>query len=552
MKEGLICSARCETDADPLCGRQKAGHHNFSPLRSISYNPGTASPSMDLQAYHIQAAEAAAAAVHAEDDDDVVELGPKKAVLLKLEVEAGMADVGASSNRTGLSPFLGGGNAEAGSRARDLTCPECGKTFLSDKAMYGHLRSHPERGYKGAIRPATASLAAAAGEKKPTRKVPRKKAGESPATDLSATPVAVGEKRQREEGQHRTRWPVTAKRGRATSTPISAGSAPAAAVQSSSCCSGDEEIAMILLKMASGSGTASEAQQSRQPVRTRDAKHQIPEVDNEQLMVLDHVAQNQMVPELPQLMTLDHVASEAQQQIAQPELSPEVIIVESQTPEVKELTEELEIPTKAVFVLVREKSGAKKRKKRRGNPDPEQTPEAASPEPANVKPPASDKRPECLICGKSFPTHQALGGHMAGHKYNKGDDPALVQAMQMQNILVHRRQRSNAIVGGMGAAEAAVAGAGQEDPATGTPREVAVPAASQNQECHDVQLAALPVARHACADCNMAFRSGQALGGHMRKHWFPGKQQARAALAAAPLNYDLNELPNDAEAEHQP
>jgi hypothetical protein len=512
------------------------------------------SPSMDLQAYHIQVAEAAAAAVHAEDDDDVVELSPKKAVLLKLEVEAGMADVGASSNRSGLSPFLGGGNAEAGSSARDLTCPECGKTFLSDKAMYGHLRSHPERGYKGAIRPATTSLAVVAGDKKPKRKVPRKKAGESPATDLSGTPAAVGEKKQKEKDEHRTRWPVTAKRGRGTSTPISAGSAPAAAVQSSSWCSGDEEAAMILLEMASGDGPASEAQQSSwQPVRTLDAKHQIPEVDNEQPMLLDHVAQNQMMPELPQLMTPDHVASaEAQQQIAQPELSPEVIIVESQTPEVKELTEELEIPTKSVFVVVREKSGAKKCKKRRGNPDPEQTSETVSPEPANVKSPASDKRPECLICGKLFPTRQALGGHMAGHKYNKGDDPALVQAMQMQNILVHRRQRSNAIVGGTGAAEAAVAGAGQENPATSMPQEVAVPAMSQDQKRHDVQLAALPVARHACADCNMTFRSGQALGGHMRKHWFPGKQQARAALAAAPLNFDLNELPNDAEGEHQP
>ncbi|XP_020083375.1 zinc finger protein ZAT3-like [Ananas comosus] len=33
------------------------------------------------------------------------------------------------------------------------TCVECGRTFPSVKAMHGHLRSHPNRGYKGAVPP---------------------------------------------------------------------------------------------------------------------------------------------------------------------------------------------------------------------------------------------------------------------------------------------------------------------------------------------------------------------------------------------------------------
>ncbi|CAN6227679.1 unnamed protein product [Urochloa humidicola] len=35
----------------------------------------------------------------------------------------------------------------------DVGCPECGKFFRNDKSMFGHLRSHPNRGYKGAIPP---------------------------------------------------------------------------------------------------------------------------------------------------------------------------------------------------------------------------------------------------------------------------------------------------------------------------------------------------------------------------------------------------------------
>ncbi|KAJ8461293.1 hypothetical protein OPV22_034219 [Ensete ventricosum] len=33
------------------------------------------------------------------------------------------------------------------------TCPECGKTFPSEKSLFGHLRCHPERDYRGAIPP---------------------------------------------------------------------------------------------------------------------------------------------------------------------------------------------------------------------------------------------------------------------------------------------------------------------------------------------------------------------------------------------------------------
>ena len=47
----------------------------------------------------------------------------------------------------------GGGTKDCSGSGGDVECPECGKFFKNDKSMFGHLRSHPNRGYKGATPP---------------------------------------------------------------------------------------------------------------------------------------------------------------------------------------------------------------------------------------------------------------------------------------------------------------------------------------------------------------------------------------------------------------
>ncbi|CAL5052550.1 unnamed protein product [Urochloa decumbens] len=64
-----------------------------------------------------------------------------------VDIEAGTEEV------QGLLPPDGDDDVDSSGSAGDVECPECGKIFKKDKSMFGHLRSHPNRGYKGATPP---------------------------------------------------------------------------------------------------------------------------------------------------------------------------------------------------------------------------------------------------------------------------------------------------------------------------------------------------------------------------------------------------------------
>ncbi|GMY30728.1 zinc finger protein azf2 [Fagus crenata] len=141
----------------------------------------------------------------------------------------------------------------------------------------------------------------------------------------------------------------------------------------------------------------------------------------------------------------------------------------------------------------------------------------------------------CSICNRSFPTHQALGGHRSSHNKMK---------------YVHSRDES------VSANDSAAEDYGHYANPTTQMEEVEVEAE-----------AVLGATTHQCTICDKTFPTGQALGGHKRCHWTspveiqssqvtsPGEEaKVQSSQPTSPgeasqtgrriLGFDLNEIPS--------
>ncbi|KAK8562414.1 hypothetical protein V6N13_018988 [Hibiscus sabdariffa] len=117
---------------------------------------------------------------------------------------------------------------------------------------------------------------------------------------------------------------------------------------------------------------------------------------------------------------------------------------------------------------------------------------------------------ECKTCNRSFPSFQALGGHRASHKKPKGGAAAATAAAPMPMAADHV----------------------DHEPLLESP--VLALQVSNSKACQGNKSNKI----HECSICGSEFSSGQALGGHMRRH-----RAAAAAVDIKPrdiLALDLN------------
>ncbi|THU52072.1 hypothetical protein C4D60_Mb10t00140 [Musa balbisiana] len=125
------------------------------------------------------------------------------------------------------------------------------------------------------------------------------------------------------------------------------------------------------------------------------------------------------------------------------------------------------------------------------------------------------RRYQCSVCFKTFSSHQALGGHRASHNKKKSN-PVEAAAIRDENQGGNQKHGEDLIH-----ANGAVIKA--------------------------------EMAEHRCTNCNLTFRSGQALGGHKRRHFNELQHQAPSSSPHSSesdkgakhgvFDFDLNEVP---------
>ncbi|KAL6636865.1 hypothetical protein ACP70R_024437 [Stipagrostis hirtigluma subsp. patula] len=140
--------------------------------------------------------------------------------------------------------------------------------------------------------------------------------------------------------------------------------------------------------------------------------------------------------------------------------------------------------------------------------------QAPPPPPEPLAAPAAAAEFKCSVCGKSFGSYQALGGHKTSHRVKQPAPPAAALAPLVD-------------------APAPVA-------AILPPADLREPATSSTAASSDGAAASGRV--HRCSICHKEFPTGQALGGHKRKHYDGGVGGAASAELLAPAAAETSEV----------
>ncbi|XP_024311827.1 uncharacterized protein LOC112269383 [Brachypodium distachyon] len=387
---------------------------------------------------------------------------------------------------------------------------------------------------------------AAAANNPPMKVAPRKDVQAQAAAELSVN------------------WTVTGKRGR---LPLaSAGAAGSAASSSSvttaldlesSFCSEDEEAAMILVQLSGQEERGPGDDESEEEMLVPVAEHQIaPAAVSEHDIVqqadrlpAEHVAGVQDVamldadapePEVEQPMVPDDHVSGAAGASALLPMMPGAHVSGGAALQVQQADKCSAPPMEHTFGIITESSlaAAIEQAPAPHDPQPSRATESflRTPTRPRIPSPASTRRFVCPRCDKKFPTYQALGGHMASHnRANKyGADGPQHQQLVAQLAVARAAQQS------LRASNANTAGTGTTNSGRRSMTNLPPPPKEP------ILLA--PPAVHPCSRCELVFRTGQALGGHMRRHWIADKVRADAAEARAAMDAAAGEAVPAAEA----
>ncbi|XP_020080278.1 zinc finger protein ZAT9-like [Ananas comosus] len=277
------------------------------------------------------------------------------------------------------------------------TCPECRRTFPSVKAMHGHLRTHPNKGYKGAV---------------PPPNIAKKQLVQPSSTSAPQIEIPVSQQ------------PITIKIDH-TSIPMRDSNrlidltAEATSVA----------LSLVYMSIETSKQTANP---SREKKTNRSPKRKRENMENDFRVIKDKEETAEQLRNGESHEGEDHSGDhqidgdDDKEYIKESHLQPSSSLIEKKKKKIKKL---------------------------------------AGPYP-------------CSVCDKFFSTHQALGGHMASHNKSKN----IMDEVFTENE-ANKAEQSH----------------------------VAKPMVETVSKGSDLGI-------HKCKKCDQIFTSGQALGGHQRKH----------------------------------
>ncbi|KAK6144116.1 hypothetical protein DH2020_020936 [Rehmannia glutinosa] len=430
------------------------------------------------------------------------------------------------SGMTMGAKYFSGSCSGSGSGLEDSNaCVICGKRFPSQKSLYGHMRCHPDRDYRGMEPPsAEGKMDSSEASTGPELEYMDDEGQMGPGPDLGIATL-MG-------------WPVTVKRGRST-RPGSSVSPPAPKLARVSSPEEEKEAVSAghqLLRLLKRNedpirpGPKSESgDQSKKSGSDHLANHEPESEPKDHLKKSrsDHLAnhgpgsENQARDNKRQnpgpdarklrIREPDPDAIDERRKIKEKINDDKgkgkaVVLSEPDEDSDTDSDSEYELYLAAVRVL----ANAKRENRTTGFHKPVAEDSAQSKARDKLSPArqkvesGSTSSPEkfaCSTCKKCFPTHQALGGHRSSHNKFKIH---IVNAIDDDNFQANKKPKKTEIV-------------------------------KQGDENGNL---------HVCKICNKSFASGKALGGHKRCHNINAdnnKEEEEKVFRG----FDLNKMPDD-------
>ncbi|XP_010252897.1 PREDICTED: uncharacterized protein LOC104594341 [Nelumbo nucifera] len=427
--------------------------------------------------------------------------------------------------------------------SNSTTCLLCGKSFPSMKSLFGHMRCHPDREWRGIRPPPSATIKNSSSSTVSDAVAPPKVDDQIDSAATTTITTTETEYLTLDLAQSLRSWSLTAKRGRKS------------LVQTRSIDPPLSDAAYDLLALSnkqSGHGIIEALDRdssSKKKVKTEDGNRV---TKNLSLKTL-----KQQIKEEPQLEERDLLSKKLKlnerglpmRRKDEPEngVGPDSLSVNSsweyrdgfgeESNDNCEDEEEEEEKHQFTHISGAHRHKHKKKKMKTIKLKDLETVQSVSPMPVVY----CGSRYKCTTCNKSFSTHQALGGHRSSH--NKGNKFLLVADTEDYSEFAADASAAEEEQQLLGAALSQTQVDSSPPP---TPPEM-----TEVEESRSTV-----ITMHQCKICNKKFATGQALGGHKRCHWISpavaapcssssvaSPEQDNKKMGRKMFDFDLNELP---------